>query len=277
MKIRNRRPGSIRTPACSPRSSIFAATRRRKPIAIGFVPACFISSFSASMFWSWPPEFPMPPRLRPNIKVPTMQASECVVCHKTARSGGRTLPGLLAIRRGLRKAQRGLVQGYVRRRLRRGRSAGPGALAIPSMARRADRKRSAFRGRDGGACLLHPDWPQSPEASERFGGLRSSPPNGGAYQEQRKQIESIAVRFSQNGFNLKNVFKDWVLTDFYRANGLAAAASDPARQAELDDVGLVRMLAPEQIERKVTAIFGRLGAEWTNSSPCCTAASTPRK
>ena len=80
-----------------------------------------------------------------------------------------------------------------------------------------------------------------------------------AYQEQRKQIEAIAVRFSQNGFNLKNAFKDLIDSDFYRADGLASVAIDksPARRAELDDVGLIRMLAPEQVERKVAAIFGQ--------------------
>jgi hypothetical protein len=78
-----------------------------------------------------------------------------------------------------------------------------------------------------------------------------------AYQEQRKQIEAIAVRFAQTGFNLKGVFKDWIASDFYRADGLATAAVKPQRQAELEDIGLARMLAPEQVERKVAAVFGR--------------------
>ena len=60
-----------------------------------------------------------------------------------------------------------------------------------------------------------------------------------AYQEQRKQIEAIAVRFAQHGFNLKNVFKDWIVSDFYRADGLATAAANPQRRAELDDIGLI--------------------------------------
>ena len=78
-----------------------------------------------------------------------------------------------------------------------------------------------------------------------------------AYQAQRKQIETTAVRFAQTGFNLKNVFKDWVVSDFYRADGLATVAANPSRRAELDDIGLVRMLAPEQVERKVGAVFGK--------------------
>ena len=78
-----------------------------------------------------------------------------------------------------------------------------------------------------------------------------------AYQEQRRQIETMAERFAKTGFNLKNVFKDWTVSDFYRADGLAAALDNPQRQAELDDVGLVRMLAPEQVERKINAVFGQ--------------------
>jgi hypothetical protein len=78
-----------------------------------------------------------------------------------------------------------------------------------------------------------------------------------AYQEQRKQIDAIASRFAQTGFNFKNVLKDWVVSEFYRADGLASVAANPQRRAELDDVGLVRMLAPEQVERKVGAVFGK--------------------
>ncbi len=78
-----------------------------------------------------------------------------------------------------------------------------------------------------------------------------------AYQEQRKQIEAIALRFSQNGFNFKNVIQDLIVSDFYRADGLGTVTANPERKVELDDVGVVRMLAPEQIERKVGAVFGK--------------------
>jgi hypothetical protein len=78
-----------------------------------------------------------------------------------------------------------------------------------------------------------------------------------AYREQRREVEAIAAQFAASGFNLKEVFKRWVVADFYRADGVATALADPARRAELDDVGLVRMLGPEQLERKVGAVFGR--------------------
>jgi hypothetical protein len=77
-----------------------------------------------------------------------------------------------------------------------------------------------------------------------------------AYAEQRKEIERIAARMVADNFNLKTAFKEWVASDFYRADGLAAAVADPKRRAELDDLGVVRMLSPEQVERKIEAVFG---------------------
>jgi Protein of unknown function (DUF1592) len=78
-----------------------------------------------------------------------------------------------------------------------------------------------------------------------------------AYEEQRCAVASIADRFVAANFSLKSVFKDWAVSEFYRADGLATAAASPERRAELDDIGLVRLLAPEQLERKVKAIFGQ--------------------
>jgi hypothetical protein len=77
-----------------------------------------------------------------------------------------------------------------------------------------------------------------------------------AYTEQRRQTEAIAARFAKSGFNLKTVFRDWIVSDFYRADGLTTAIKEPCRRAELDDAGIVRLLSPEQIERKIAAVFG---------------------
>ncbi len=84
-----------------------------------------------------------------------------------------------------------------------------------------------------------------------FGGRRR------AYLEQRKMIKAVADRLTGSGFNLKEAFKAIVSTDFYRADGVAAATEHPERQAELDDVGVVRLVTPEQLERKLNAIFGK--------------------
>jgi hypothetical protein len=82
-------------------------------------------------------------------------------------------------------------------------------------------------------------------------------PRRRAYLAQRQHVEEIARRFAENGFNFKHVIRDWVMSDFYRADGLATADLHSERRVELDDVGVVRMLAPEQLERKVAAIFGQ--------------------
>ncbi len=78
-----------------------------------------------------------------------------------------------------------------------------------------------------------------------------------AYQEQRKLIKDVAERFGEAGFNLKVAFKAIVASEFYRVDGLATASLDARWQTELDDLGLVRLLTPEQLERKIEAVFGQ--------------------
>lgn len=78
-----------------------------------------------------------------------------------------------------------------------------------------------------------------------------------AYLAQRKMIEEVSQRFTQSQFNLKVAFKAIIASDFYQADGLAVVTADPQRRAELDDVGIVRLLSPEQLERKLEAIFGK--------------------
>lgn len=85
-----------------------------------------------------------------------------------------------------------------------------------------------------------------------------------AYAEQRRTTESIATRFAQNGFHLREAFKEWMGSSFYRADGLATAVDDPCRRAELDDIGIMRILSPEQIERKVEAVFGEKWGQLTD-------------
>ncbi|MDB5354848.1 MAG: hypothetical protein JWN24_1301 [Phycisphaerales bacterium] len=188
--------------------------------------------------------------------IPTMQASECVVCHKTVDPVA------------------GLFQDYWKFEGVYGRRKGgwftdmfpPGYESedLPAAERwRALQwlgERTAKDPRFAVAMVEHVYYVLTGRKALRppkdiddplFAARRR------AYQEQRKQIEAIAVRFASSGFNLKGVFKDWIESEFYRADGLASAAATPQRRAELDDVGLMRMLAPEQVERKVAAIFGR--------------------
>jgi hypothetical protein len=87
-----------------------------------------------------------------------------------------------------------------------------------------------------------------------------------AYRELRQKTEQIAQRFAEQDFNLKGVFIDWIMSDFYRADGLEVTVDDPCRLVELDELGLVRLLSPEQLERKIAAVFGekwgKLDDQW---------------
>jgi hypothetical protein len=78
-----------------------------------------------------------------------------------------------------------------------------------------------------------------------------------AYRAQQAEIERVTEEFIRGNFNLKIVFQELVQSNFYRAEGLAVTVDDPKRLAEIDDIGLARLLTPEQLERKLTAIFGR--------------------
>ena len=84
-----------------------------------------------------------------------------------------------------------------------------------------------------------------------FGGHRR------AYLEQRRMIKDVAAKFAASDFNLKTAFKAIISTDFYRGDGLATVAEHPHRHAELEDIGVVRLVTPEQMERKLEAIFGK--------------------
>ena len=74
---------------------------------------------------------------------------------------------------------------------------------------------------------------------------------------QRREIAEVAKRFAQANFNLKLVFKELAKSPFYRADGLKAVVEHPHRKAELHDLGITRLLAPEQLERKIEALFGK--------------------
>ncbi len=76
-----------------------------------------------------------------------------------------------------------------------------------------------------------------------------------AYREQRKEIENIAQQLRDADFNLKAAFQGWAKSKFYRAGSVNLKKLIPYRAAELDDLGLVRLLSPEQLQRKIKAIF----------------------
>jgi hypothetical protein len=188
-------------------------------------------------------------------EIPTMQASECVVCHKTIDPVAGLFQDYFKLEGVYGRRKEGWFKDMF----------GPGLEGedMPPEERwRALQwlgERTANDPRFAVAMVEHVYYiltgrkvllPPKELDDPLFAAKRR------AYQEQRCEIEAIAARFAQADFNLKSVFKDWAVSDFYRADALATATTSLQRQAELDDIGLIRMLAPELLERKVRAIFG---------------------
>lgn len=191
-------------------------------------------------------------------KVPTMEASECVVCHKT-------LDPLASLFQDYWKfADQGVYgrrkDGWFTDMFQAGFE---GEDMPPEQRWRALQwlgERTAKDPRFAVAMVEH--------AWYILSGRKVLPPpkdlddplhdaKHRAYATQRRLIEEVATRFSKTGFNFKQVIQDLVLSDFYRADGIATAITDEKRLAELDDIGLTRLLAPEQLERKIAAVFGK--------------------
>ena len=193
------------------------------------------------------------------FEIPTMQASECVVCHKTLDPVAGLFQDYWRFDRNFAiygKRKDGWFTDMF----------GPGfeGEALPEDERwralqwlgertaRDPRFAVAMTGHayyilTGRKLLLPPKDLDDPLYTARHR----------AYQQQRREVEQIARRFVDGGFNFKQVISDWVLSNFYRADGLATATESPKRRTELDDIGVVRMLSPEQLERKITAVFER--------------------
>lgn len=190
-------------------------------------------------------------------KVPTMEASECVVCHKTldpvaglfqdywrfAAQGiyGKRKGGWFTDMFGAGFEGENLPESERWRALQwlGERTAKDPRFAVAMV-------EHAYYLLTGRRVLLPPKDLDDPlYAAKRR-----------AYNEQRRQTEAIAARFAKENFNFKGVLKDWILTEFYRADGIATTASNTQRRAELDDIGMARLLSPEQLERKIAAVFG---------------------
>ncbi len=189
-------------------------------------------------------------------QIPTMQASECVVCHKTLDPVAGLFQDYWKFEGVYGRRKEGWFKdmfcaGFEGEEL----PAGERWRALQWLGERTAKDprfavamvEHAWYILTGRKVLLPPKELADPLYASKYR----------AFHEQRKQTEAIAERFAKSDFNFKSVLKEWVVSDFYRADGLATVEADPKRLAELDDLGLVRMLAPEQVERKVAAVFGK--------------------
>lgn len=81
-----------------------------------------------------------------------------------------------------------------------------------------------------------------------------------AYQEEQALIDLWGDRFAAANFNLKDLLVDMMMSPLYRAESISSA--DSQRLAALDQLGLGRLLTPEQLDRKISAT---LDFDWKNS------------
>lgn len=193
-------------------------------------------------------------------ETPTMQAADCVVCHKIIDPVAGLFQDYYALDGNgvYKKREEGWYEDMF--------SAGFEGAALPETERwRALQwlgERTAKDPRFALAMVGHVwyiltgRWPLLPpeDIDDPLYAARQR-----AYQQQREEFERIARRFASANFKLKTVFKELAVSRFYRADGLAKIIEYPVRKAELEELGLARLLTPEQMERKIAAIFGR---EW---------------
>jgi hypothetical protein len=191
---------------------------------------------------------------------PTMQASECVVCHKTLDPVAGLFQDYYRLPESLFGARK---EGWFKDMF------GPGLEGedLPPEERwRALQwlgERTVKDPRFATTMVEHvyyiltgrrPLLPPTAIDDPRYDAKRR------AYQAQRNEVERIAAKFAGDNFNLKSAFQEWVESPFYRAEARkdgSSPAADADRRAELADLGIARMLSPEQLERKIAAVFGK--------------------
>ena len=172
------------------------------------------------------------------------------------RPRGRPVPGLLRLRRRLRPPQGRLVSRTCSPPASRGRTCRPSERwrALQWLGERTAKDprfavamvEHVYYILTGRKVLLPPKDLDDPLYAARRR----------AYQEQRRQIEAIAGALRRVGLQPQERLQGLDRLRLLPRRRPGDRADDPARRAELDDVGLVRMLAPEQVERKVSAVFG---------------------
>lgn len=75
-----------------------------------------------------------------------------------------------------------------------------------------------------------------------------------AYLDEQALIDTWAADFRSSGLNLKTLLVDMMMSPLFR--GELAEGADANRLAAIDELGIGRLLTPEQLERKVVATTG---------------------
>lgn len=109
-----------------------------------------------------------------------------------------------------------------------------------------------FEGVFGRAPLKAPSDQSSPQYAAQLA----------AYNAQHQELEEIAARFRANGYRVRDLLVDLVLSRWFRAE--RATGMDAGRAAALADLGSANMLLPSQLNLKLAALVGRGWTDFNN-------------
>lgn len=99
-----------------------------------------------------------------------------------------------------------------------------------------------------------------------------------AYAEQRREVERIAAKFAAGGFNLKTALTEWALSPFYRADGPRPRSPTRSGRPSSTTWAWCGCSPPSSSSGRWRPCSASRGAGWpTGRWPCSTAASTRRR
>ena len=101
--------------------------------------------------------------------------------------------------------------------------------------------------------------PKNAERPEYLGLLR-------AYNAQQNWLREVERQFVASDYTIKEVIKQIVTSPYYRAQGASIdlESAAPQERGAYAELGLARLLTPEQLDRKIEAIFGE---RWMSTDP----------
>lgn len=79
------------------------------------------------------------------------------------------------------------------------------------------------------------------------------------YEVQDRQFDNIAQMFIDTNYNLKSVFKELIKSPYFRAK--QHTSDDPTTLASVGELGQGRLLTPELLDAKITAVTGMRWAD----------------
>ena len=73
------------------------------------------------------------------------------------------------------------------------------------------------------------------------------------YALQNRDMQKFEADFIESGYNLKTLIQNIILSTYFRANN---ASSNVSGDVRLRDIGVNRLLSPEQLNRKINSVVG---------------------